>query len=506
MILHLVRRELLDHLTSLRFALTTFILLVLMVTNAIVHLRTHPQRIQKYSENIIASENALEYRTQLYLLLQKGPGRLYKRPSSLTFVADGGEKFLPQTIEKGGSWRTTGIGLNALESIWWMSEPHLTQNVSQSLHATTAIDWVFIITYLLSLLPFLFTFDAIAGERERGTLRLCLANPISRHTLFMGKFFATLIAVLIPFYWAMLCNLAIVSANSWTQFSGEDWGRLALIGLIATCYAAIFIAIGLLVSATTRQSQLSFVLLLFIWVTVVVLMPSTLGTLAKRWMPPLQTHHQFQRTKKAAIEQINSNFLKQVVAAKERQLEAGNFWGKLQRIAKMSPEDAEQLAKSAFENEDDSQLRLMAARVNEDVEIRERLNSERFEAQNAQIQRVRAITRLSPAAIVRYSLESMAGTGYNRHLQFLANVNLYIQEFRNFIVEMDQSDPESLHIIGIPKGMSKKPFSPRLTPRFEDEITFKASFNTTIGDLLCLVLLFILFLLTGFFVFLRAEV
>ena len=38
MILHITKRELYDNLNSLRFALTTFLLLALMLTNAIGHL------------------------------------------------------------------------------------------------------------------------------------------------------------------------------------------------------------------------------------------------------------------------------------------------------------------------------------------------------------------------------------------------------------------------------------------------------------------------------------
>ena len=72
MIWHIVTRELLDHLTSLRFGLTTFILVALMVTNAVVHLQTHPERVRKYSEKVNASQAELKSRTQLYALLQKG--------------------------------------------------------------------------------------------------------------------------------------------------------------------------------------------------------------------------------------------------------------------------------------------------------------------------------------------------------------------------------------------------------------------------------------------------
>ena len=52
MIGHIVKREFFDHLNSLRFALTTLILTALMVTNAVVHLQSHPDKVRRYSENI----------------------------------------------------------------------------------------------------------------------------------------------------------------------------------------------------------------------------------------------------------------------------------------------------------------------------------------------------------------------------------------------------------------------------------------------------------------------
>ena len=507
MIWHIISRELLDHLTSLRFALTTLILIALMGTNAAMHLRNHPERVRKYSENVTAAQNALESRTQLYLLLQKGPGNLYKRPPSLAFIADGKEASLPEKVENGGSWSTLGIGTASLKSVWWMGYPHLNLDALNALRPTaTVIDWVFIITYLLSLLPLLFTFDALSGERERGTLRLCLANPISRPAFLIGKFSGGLIAVLIPFYLAILCNLAIISTNSWTQLSGTDWGRLGVIILIASCYTALFIAVGLIISATTRESRFSLVVLLLIWVTVVVFTPSTLGTLATKWMPPVETHHQFQMTKRAAIAQIESDFLDEMSAAKARQLKGGNILSKLQKLSKMSPEAAKASAASVYDKSNDVELRHMAARVNKDVEIREHFNRRQLEAQSAQVQHARAITQISPAAIVQYSIESMAGTGFNRHLQFLEHVHLYLRQFRNFIVEMDSRDTESLHIIGIPKGMSKKPVSPRAIPKFEDKITFTDAFRTANMKILMLFLLLSVSLFVAFLVFSRASV
>ena len=525
MIGHIIKREFFDHLNSLRFALTVLILAVLMVTNAVVHLQSHPDKVRRYSDKVTTDQDELQSETDLYELLKKGPGKLHKRPSALSFIADGGDAFLPGSGTKNwGSWsRSTGFGggrQTKVRSIWSMDYPTANPNARDLRPKATKIDWVFIITYLLSFIPLLFTFDALSGERERGTLRLCLANPISRPALLVGKFLGTLITVLISFYFAVLLNLAVISLDSWTQLGWADWGRLGMIMLIASGYTSIFIAVGLMVSAGTRDSRVSLVVLLIIWVGLVVFMPSTLGTLATKWMPPVQTAHQQKMARSSALDQINDDFNEQIANKRQAQLPTAGLLNQLRELAKTSPEAAEKLAKenqaelrlamaqleSQEAEADTAELHIRAELVNKDVEIRERLNREHLTAQLAQVQRARMVTRFSPAAIVQYALESMTGTGLNRHLQFLEGVHLHIRQFRDFITEADGADPESLHIIGVPEGMSKKPISPQALPRFEDEITFSDTFNAAIVDMLLLVLLFGVFLSGAFLVFMRSDV
>lgn len=537
MLRHIVAREIFDHIHSLRFALTTLIIVVLMVTNAVVHLQQHPERFRQYSENVTKYRSGLRSQTQLYSLLREGPGTLWKRPSSLAFVAAGGDAMLPGRIsDDGGSWEMT-FNEVTVKSIWWLEYPTVNPNAKSLLPRATMIDWTFIITYLLSFIALLFTFDAISGERERGTLRLCLANPISRPLLLVGKFLGTFITILFPFAFAVLLNLTVISTDSWTQLSDADWGRLGLIVLIASIYAGIFIAGGLMVSASTRDSQVSLVVVLLMWVTLVVFTPSTLGTLATKWMVPVQTPNQLERTKQAGIAQLDTEINKRLANLREEPRNKGNFFDKLMERTKSSSKeplsppkhppglpapsisnvdspnasrhgqkDAEELAPAAGQKLANERLSLKADRVNKDVALRERLNREHFASQIAQVRRARGITRFSPASIVQYALESMAGTGLNRHLQFLEGVQRHIKQFRHFIIETDYRDTASRHIIGIPEGMSKKPISSEALPIFEDEITFTNTFNAAVVDILLLVLLLGVFLLGAFLIFVRSEV
>ena len=181
----------------------------------------------------------------------------------------------------------------------------------------------------------------------------------------------------------------------------------------------------------------------------------------------------------------------------------------LEKLFETSPEAAQAAAAklmAAWETEGDEELAVKAEFVRSDVETREHFNRKHLDAQIAQVQHARVVTRFSPAAIVQYALESMAGTGFNRHLQFLEHVHRYTTHFREFIVDTDRADAQSLHLIGIPKGMSQKPITSEAIPKFEDKITFSDTFNTATLDLLLLVLLLGIFISGAFLVFLRAEV
>jgi ABC-type transport system involved in multi-copper enzyme maturation permease subunit len=508
MIWHIIKRELFDHINSLRFILTVVILSILMVTNAVVHLRTHPERVRDYSENVTGSLNTLKSRADLYTLAQKGPGNLYKSPSSLAFIADGGDAYLPRNISNEGSWSKSGPGWEA-KSNWWLSYGSANPDAKDLRPQATKIDWVFIITYLLSFIPLLFTFDALSGERQQGTLRLCLANPISRPVLLIGKFLGTLITVLIPFVFAVLLNLTVISADTWTQLSAADWGRLGLILLIAFSYAGIFVGLGLMISAGTREPRVSLVILLLIWVATVVFMPSTLGTLSTKWMPPLQTIDQFHASRDAALKQIDTDYNDRLNAVKGKKTPNLLSLDELQKLFETDPEAARAGAEklmAAWEVEGDEELALKAELINRDVDTRERFNREYLEAQIAQVQRARIVTRFSPAAIVQYALESMAGTGFNRHLQYLEHVHDYTRQFRQFIVETDSADTQSRHLIGIPEGMSEAPIASEAIPKFEDKIAFSDTLNTATLDLLLLVLMLGIFFLGAFLIFIRAEV
>ena len=425
MIWHITKREIYDNLNSLRFALTTVLLLALMLTNAVRHRREHPKRVQKYQHAVTESLNRLTAHADdsLYKLTQYGPGNFYKKPSLLHFCANGGEPVLPDIVEVGKPpvYATDSEGNTILEGVWNLSYPDANLQNKDVGPDLSQVDWAFIIGYVLSLIALLFTFDAVSGERERGTLRLMLANSIPRHTVLIGKFLGALISINIPFMLAVLLNLLMISTASSVHLNTEAWGRLGIIFLIALLYTSLFLALGLLVSARVQQSAVSLVILLLTWVTLVIFMPSTL----------------------ASIVSGSSSSMSPDEFWKRRRLNYDKYWNEYRdQIWSRELDEKTLTGKSEF--------------YNKHAEADERLNQEFLAQQIAQVQHARSITRVSPATLLQHLLESFAGTGFERHRQFLENVKTYARQLRQFVVDTDRADPESLHIIGVREGMSKK--------------------------------------------------
>ena len=463
---HIAKRELYDNLNSLRFALATVLLLGLMLTNAVVHLREQPARIQRYLTSVTDARNALEARADsLYELAQKGPGKLHKKPPPLHFCAEGGDPFLSGAVESHHYFWEYGN----LKSFWQMRYPAATPNLTNIRPDVTTIDWAFVIGYVLSLIALLFTFDSFAGERERGTLRLMLANSVPRHTVLVGKFLGALMSISIPFALAVLINLLVLSTSSTVYLSADAWGRLGIIFFIALLYTCLFLALGLLVSTRVQRSAVSLVILLLTWVTLVVFMPSVLALIASGFSSPMSNDELRIRHK-----QINDKHRTEY-----------------QRI---------------FSTPNSEPLYAGSKYVTQEAAEQERLVEERLNEQVVQVQYARSITRISPTAVLQHLLESFAGTGFERHLQFLENAQRYAQEYRKFVVDADRGDPASLHLMGVRRAMSQKPVSPESIPIFEDTISLSKDFNAAAIDLLLLMLFFVVLLSGAYLAFVRVEV
>jgi len=123
--------------------------------------------------------------------------------------------------------------------------------------------------YLIPLIGLLLSFDAIAGEIERGTLALSLSYPLSRAEILFGKFLAH-IAVLA---FAVAVGLGLTAGLTIWMHGTEDLSFVPLIKLFLTSLAlgAAFLGIGYTVSGLVRQPGVASGVVIVVWLVCVVL-------------------------------------------------------------------------------------------------------------------------------------------------------------------------------------------------------------------------------------------
>ena len=488
MIWHIAIREILDNLTRFRFALTLILVMALMMMNAVIFVSSqYPRRIAEYSQDTNKAVESLKKKSgNLSELAVKGPGNLYKPPSSLTFIATGEDANLPKRVE-GASSGSYGIGMTTPDykfnyswsANWWLQYPQDTSRKNDSLPNFTELDWAFIIGLVVSFMAILFTYDAISGERETGTLSLLMSNSVSRATVLLGKFIGAFLTILLPLFIGILLNLMIISASSLVSLSGSEWARVGIVFVISAIYISIFLWLGLFVSSQFSNSSSSLLILLLIWIVFVVLIPNTIGVLASGFQQ-VSSRSEISRITKAKEDEIDNRH------------KAGD---KLYRIG--SPSDKPPKIEV---------LRMWANYLNEHADAKSSINDEHLNKQFAQVVFTQQITRLSPAAIYKYVLESMAGTGFARHKRFIQQARRYRQQFADFIRSEDSGDNESYHVYLVEEGLSQKPVAFNSIPKFSEQLTLGIALEAAVLDLTLLVSLALLLFMAAVLVFMRIDI
>ncbi len=479
MIFSIAKRELYDNMMSLRFALTVLLMLTVMVANAVVSLGRYDEQIGDYRRSVAHELKEMEHHARSFqVLVLYGPGELHKKPSALSFCANGGESFLSKKTDGRPLERWWGDYPARFNGIWRMTYPQSNPNQWNFLPNSVQIDWAFLIGIVLSFAAILFTFDAVSGERAHGTLRLMLANSVPRHVVLSGKFLGALISIGLPFLMAVFVNLFLLYTSGSIRLDTSDWARLGGIVLIGFVYIAIFIALGLLVSSRARQSSSSLMVLTLIWVVWVILVPTTVGLVATS-LKPAMTSDEFRQRREERYQQVTQKYL-------ERGLLDAYF-------------DPREIPPT--------KLALLWG----DYHLEESLGDERLleahlRAQIDQVVFARSLARLSPASVVQYAIESLAGTGFSRHLQFLSQVKIYVSEFRDFLAEADEADPESPHALFFRPAISWERVPIDTIPKFEDRYSFGDSLNDATVDTLLLVLVFVTLSAALFLSFLRVDI
>jgi ABC-2 type transport system permease protein len=148
--------------------------------------------------------------------------------------------------------------------------------------ASGQFDAAFVMLFLYPLLIFAVSFDLTAGERDRGTLRMVLSQPITLRQVVAGKMIVRALLLLVP---AIIVPFAMVASN--TPLDATSAQRAMLWALAVTAYAAIWHGLALVVNARGLSAAANALVLAGIWLLFVVVGPSAVNLLiATRYPMP----------------------------------------------------------------------------------------------------------------------------------------------------------------------------------------------------------------------------
>jgi ABC-type transport system involved in multi-copper enzyme maturation permease subunit len=467
----IVRKEILENFLSLRFVLSLIFVIIIFAISGFVFVSKYEQQLQDYSKNTNQNlANLQDQARQLHrLVLYKQ--EVYRKPKVLALCAEGFEKSIANYFK-----------FNTFSRDY----PQIKGRTNALLFSFNDVDWVFIVSLFLSFAALIFAYNSSCGEKEKGTLRLILAGPMPRHEVLLGKYLSLMFMVGVPMLLGILINLIIVTSSKDMTFGGCEWAKIFSIIILSLLYISIFVLLGMFISSRTSRSVSSIVILLFIWVGMVILVPSS-GRIVAKTLRKVPTQAEMQRR----VTEMKEQWLENLMAGEYGQ-NAGNT---SRNIKECDP----------------------PGRCNAYTTLTEQNNSIIDGHMNQIINQVaigRQYTRISPTEIYRQACETIAGIGIGRFSELRHQISRYQADLKDYVRGRDAGDPNSLHLLydemytaNLWRTISHMPVDFDTVPKFqEQDLALGQSLKLAIWDIGLLVLFNLVFFAASYVSFLRYDV
>jgi ABC-type transport system involved in multi-copper enzyme maturation permease subunit len=473
MLATIIEKEIRDLIGSTKFAVTFGVCAVLIILAFYVGAAKHQLAMSQYQASQAENLRQMEGLTDWFSLEQH---RIFLPPQPLASLVAGISNDIGRTTEV----RTRGE-LSAQDSRF---------NEDPIFAVFRFIDLNFIFQIVLSLFAILLGYDAVSGEKERGTLKLTLANAVPRSVFILGKLigsFVTLsLSVLVAIGMGCLL-LPILGLN----LSGDEWLRLSMIILAGLLYFGAFLTLSVFVSSMTRRTSSSFLVLLVLWIGSVLIIPRVSVLLAGRSVDVPSVDE---------IAAQKATFRRQLW--KEFRDDMKNF-----RTPTDAKEDDIEAVMAAFNQFMDS---VTAIRDEKMDEFAGRLNEDRHNRQVEQERLAFSLARLSPAASLSLVSAELAGTSLDLKNRFREQATAYRQTYNAFMKEktgMNVGGRVIMFKVDSENEEAPTQIDPQELPAFQYQMASMANLmGASIADMGILLLFNILFFVGAFVAFLRYDV
>jgi ABC-type transport system involved in multi-copper enzyme maturation permease subunit len=466
MLRDIIKKEILDNITSPKFVFTFLLCTILILLSIYTGVANYRSEKKEYTAALALNKKNMENQPNYQSLAGIGI-KVSKPPQVLGTVVTGIEE---------------AVGRVAPVNI--AADPNLIDSKYSSnpvFAVFGSLDLMFIVKIVLSLFAILFTYDSIVGEKEKGTLKLALSNDVPRDRLILGKAIGGYISLLLPLLIPLVLGLLILLITPDISLGGQDWARLLLIFLMFFLYLSVFFSLGLFVSARTSRSSTSFLVLLFVWVVFVMVIPKV-AVITAGQIRPIPSVHEITAKKDAYLQQVQSGAQKVVLDwVKKNSPDA-------QKDVKAYQEKFKQFIQD-FQQESTTKIDENNAALERDYQQKKR----------AQQSLAVNLSRISPASALTFGSMTLARTGVDDFDRFLASVRAYKPIYTKWInSKLGQSINFTGETVQIKiDDMPQHSYEPQWLSR---------SLVRTIPDFALLAVMIIVFFVGAYVSFLRYDV
>ncbi len=290
MLMTLIQKEVMHHILSVRFVALLLMCLLLVPLTLSTNYRNYRQNLVDYQEAVkLANIEETTVNLKMPLEPELEVSKLILKPTPLSVFANGLADTLPSYL---------GMTRNGITQ----GTPALVSSLSNLLGH---LDFLFIVGTVFSLLALLFTFDAVAGEREAGTLRITLANSLPRDLFLWSKLIGGYVVFVIPFLVSLLFGLLVLVWQGFPLGEPEIFPRVLSLTLISLLYIGVFFAIGTVISTYLDNSKTALIVAFTVWVFAVLITPRV-GFLAAKLIAPTRTSQSVYMEKTAMRDDFNA--------------------------------------------------------------------------------------------------------------------------------------------------------------------------------------------------------
>ena len=375
-------KEILENLTSRRFFIVLVLCLIIIPLGTYVSTRDFQYRFNSYQGSLRQYEDS---RKELQDFIDKGEPEGFRPPSPLSFLSLGLEIVMPNVAETPRKGRP-GLVDKKLDKMN-LNSNQLLDNLYEFYHGP--LDLVFIVSVIMTFFCILFTYGAIAGEKEQGTLKYILCNSVPRYCIILAKMCSNFLALIIPFLTAMILSFLLFQGNRFTLFGPNGTLPYILLGvLFSLLLVGVFFNLGLLISSLTKQAASSIIILLFCWILLYGIIPR-LSVILSQIVYPIKSQ--------------------QLINLEKNQIRLDNekdFEIEINRLIIAGKNSS--INQQAIRDEYWAKLESQIQKMDRDIEKK----------QNTQLMIATNLARLSPVSCFIRPMSEISHTGWLRYQQF----------------------------------------------------------------------------------------